>query len=202
MVRPLKMPMNPKVLVACPTCEDKWYALEQYAFAYKKLTYDNKSAFLVDNTPDTLDYMRHIRFLGLECAYIAPMAHWWDTFDLAWTKIIERAHEIGADYILSLEQDIIAPERTIEVMVMASGCQNAVVTHRYRPRGDYKDQDWYETLGCTLIPTELLYATRYALYTRFEIALFNLLREESYPLVRLQGTLALKHLEEPPGDLT
>jgi hypothetical protein len=192
--------MNPKVLVACPTYSGKAYALDAWAKAYQKFSYQNKEAFLVDNSPETLDYTRHIRFLGLACTYQAPMATWWDTLDLCWLRIIERAHEVGAHYILSLEQDIIAPFHTIEVMLLASGSDPAVVTHRYRPRGPYNDNDWYETLGCTLIPTDLLYPRRFALYTRFEVALFNLLREEGWPLVRLQGHLDLCHLEPGPGE--
>jgi len=190
---------NPKVLVACPTYEGKAYALNSWANAYHNLDYCHKSAFLVDNTAGSLDYMRHIRFLGLDCAHIEPMTHWWDTFDLCWTKIIEYAHEIGADFILSLEQDIIAPSPTIEVMLLASGAKKAVVTQRYRPRGH--DNCWYETLGCTLMPTDLLYDARFALYTRFEIALFVLLRLRCYPLVRLRDHIDLVHLEAPRDNI-
>ena len=191
--------MYPKVLVACPTRDIKMYALGEWANAYHDFVYLNKDSFLVDNTPDTLDYARHIRFYNLNCAYQAPMPNWWDTLDLCWLKIIERAHEVGAKHILSLEQDIIAPPITLDVMLLASGSKNAVVTHRYRPRGAYGSNDWYETLGCTLIPTDLVYPRRFALYTRFEVALFNLLRETPYPLVRLQDHLGLVHLDAP-GD--
>jgi hypothetical protein len=189
-----------KVLVACPTHAPKAYALPKWAEAYHAFSYANKDSFLVDNTPNTLDYTRYVRLEGLNCAYQAPMATWWDTFDLCWLKIIERADEVGAQYILSLEQDIIAPPHTIEVMLMASGPDSAVVTHRYRPRGHYTENSWYETLGCTLIPTYLLYPRRFALYTRFEVALFNLLREEGWPLVRLQDHLELIHMDAP-GDV-
>lgn len=184
----------PKVLVACPTFDDKAYALEAWVTAYESLIYPRKDVFVVDNTAGTLDYTRRVRFYGLTCAYQAPMPTWWDTLDMCWLRIIERAHDVGAEFILSLEQDIIVPPPTIEVMLLAAGVERAVVTHRYRPRGPFNANDWYETLGCTLIPTDLLYTRRFALYTRFEIALFNLLRAIRHPLVRLHDQLQLIHL--------
>jgi hypothetical protein len=157
--------------------------------------------FLVDNTPDNLDYMREIRFLGLNCSYQAPLERWWDTFDLCWEKILDFAHNHDCTHILSLEQDIIAPPHTIEIMLLASGAEKAVVTGRYRPRSDTSDaidtNTWYETLGCCLFPTEFLYAQRYTLAKRLEVELFTRVRSTGKKLVRLQDELPLIHLTEP-----
>jgi hypothetical protein len=160
--------MNQTVLVACPTWQGKLYCLQAYLNAYKAFTYPSKELLFVDNTPNGLDYKR-ILSEHAPCLRSTPMQHVQDAVELAWVKILEYAHENGIDWILSIEQDVICPPNTIDIMIEHATVKQPFVMHSYPCRGPGPNTGRpIYSLGLCLMPTGVLWKTRNRWMSVFE----------------------------------
>lgn len=207
--------MEPKVLVACPTYSGMAYSLKQWADAYKAFTYENRGALMVDNTDENLHYLHLIRAQGIPAIFQERRFRFlWDTLELGWRIIVEYAHDNGYDLICSIEADVICPPETLDVLVgeWQERGPKAVVAHRYHPRGvdnpnvpegmvinpekyaKVRKEHWFDTLGCTLFPTDLMYATRNEWMAIYEAELYLQVKHQGYERVRLKDRLDIKHL--------
>ena len=216
---------GPKILVAAPTFSGMHYCLKEWCDAYHAFHYENKGALLVDNSDANLHYAHLIRAQKIDCIYQQKRFPFlWDTLELGWRIIVDYAHERGYDLIASIEQDIICPPETLDVLYEAyrKHGPKCVVAHRYHPRGidnpqvpegmridqekydQLRAEHWFDTLGCVLIPTELLYESRDRWMAIFESEIYILAKNAGYERVRLKDTLDVRHLEnyekkkEPP----
>lgn len=209
---------TPKVLVACPTYSGMEYCLKEWADAYKAFAYEPRGALQVDNSDANLHYLHLIRAQGIPAVYQERRFKFiWDTLELGWRRIVEYAHDHGYDLICSIEADVICPPETLDVLVdewLAKG-PKAVVAHRYHPRGvdrppvpegmviderhwnEVKRETWFDTLGCTLFPTELMYETRDEWLAIYEVELYRQAQVQGYERVRLKDRLDIEHLEDP-----
>ena len=157
--------MNPRVLVACPTCEKKDYAFERWATAYDEFTYPAKSAFMVDNTKGSLDYVHRIREAGIPAVHIEPLPNiginFTQTLELCWREIAYHAACGGYEYVASIESDVICPPRTLDVL-LAHAEGKDIVGHSYPLRSTWHAQNGAAmrivALGCTLVRTDWLCA--------------------------------------------
>lgn len=206
----------PKVLVACPTFAGCAYSLAQWAEAYHAFTYPNKGALMVDNSDDNLHFSHLVRAQGIPCIYQTKRFNFlWDTLELSWRTIVTYAFQNGYDLIASIEADVICPPNTLEVLVSEwdKAGRKAVVAHRYHPRGidnivngasptptqmeRAKAECWFDTLGCTLFPTRLVYDAINEWKAIFEVELYLLATDNGYQRVRLRDRLDIKHLDDP-----
>lgn len=209
---------EPKVLVAAPTYSGMEYCLKEWADAYKAFTYSNRGALFIDNTDANLHYTHLCRAQGIPTIYQERRFNFlWDTLELAWRRIVTYAHDEGYDLIASIEADIICPPETLDVLVaewLKHG-PKAVVAHRYHPRGvdrppvpegmvidgkhynEVRAETWFDTLGCTLFPVELMYETRDEWMAIYEVELYLKAQAAGYERVRLKDILEIEHLEDP-----
>lgn len=144
------------VLVACPTYRGKRYALVHYMESFEAFEYPNRDLLLVDNTGDEGKYAAWLeREFGVGVRHIEPEPEFEDTFLRAWEIITDYAVEHQYGWVLSLEQDVIAPPMLIDTLLNAATYIGApFVTHTY-PFHDGKD-GYYQGLGCTLMATTML----------------------------------------------
>jgi len=186
---------QPKILQACPTYSGMEYALKAWADAYKAQTWSNKAAFMVDNsdgptTGGNLHYLHLIRAQGIPAVWqTVRFPFLWDTLELSWLLIVEHAHEIGAEFIFSVEADVIPPPEAMQVMydqamAHAENGKPAVVSQRYHPRAQDGPNFWWDTLGCTLFPTEPLYEDRQLIHSIYELEVFIDLQRRGFPRYR------------------
>jgi len=208
---------SPKVLVACPTYAGCAYSLREWSEAYHAFTYKNKGALQVDNSDDNLHYSHLVRAQGIPCIYAPTRFNFlWDTLELSWRRIVEYAHDNDYDLIASIEADIICPPETLDVLVqnyLEKG-PKAVVAHRYHPRGvdpsptmpdtpsnprqeQLRKDFWFDTLGCVLFPTSLLYDSRDMWRAIVEVELYLLASDQGYERVRLKDELNILHYDDP-----
>jgi len=209
------MSEQPRVLVACPTWHGGEYALKQWAAAFHAQTYPNRGAFMVDNSEDNpsgLHYAHTIRGQGIDSTWLVKkLPSFWDTMELCWVGpggIVEHAHDEGYDFILSVEHDVIIGPDAMQIMVdkafeYAEDGKPAVVSHEVHPRGqDGIDFHW-DTIACTLLPTEPLYADRFLAKATYEIECFIVCKRHGYPRYRATDLFSIQHLkdpEDPRGD--
>lgn len=202
----------PLVLVSCPTWSGCAYALPKWAAAYHAQTYPNKAAFQVDNSdgPQTggnLHYLHVIR--GYDIPAVWQHTRWpalWDTLELSWRIMVERAHDIGAAFIFSVEADVIIPPEATQLMVDAAYAHGedgkpAVVTQRYHPRSQDGPNFYWDTLGCSLFPVEPLYEDRDLVKAIYEIEVFTTFNRHGHKRYRA-GTdgpdlFEVEHLKDP-----
>jgi len=183
---------RPYVLVACPTYDGKRYALQAWADAYDAFTYPNRSAFMVDNSVEHLDYVHTIRASGIPAAWVPRLPNFWDTIELCFWKILRRAEWLGATHVVSVEADVICPPETLSVLLSridASG----LVSHMVPWRDGSPDGCW--SLGCALFEVERLRRGLEGATDSMECVLFT------PPGVSLHGILDIRHLNDPdePG---
>ena len=189
------MPEQPLILQACPTYSGMEYALKPWAEAFKAQTYGNKAAFMVDNsdgplTGGNLHYLHMIRAEGIPALWqTIRFPFLWDTMELSWLAIVEHAHEVGAEFIFSVEADVVPPPNAMQLMydaalAHAEDGKPAVVSQRYHPRAQDGPNFWWDTLGCTLFPTEPLYEDRLLIHSIYEMQVFVDLRKRGYPRYR------------------
>lgn len=157
------------ILVAAPTYRGKDYALAQYLACYEAFTYADRRLFMVDNTIGTLSYARKLRALGVETEHVEAMPDFWDTMELCWRVIVERAHDTGCEYIASIEADVFCPPDTLEVLLEHMG-EHGVVSHGVPDCDVYHFPCW--CLGCVLVRTDLLYEGRYLWSVPFEQVMY------------------------------
>lgn len=187
-----------RVLVAAPTCQQKDYAFERWVDAYRNFTYPHRSAFLVDNTGGTLDYVHRIRKAGIPAMHVEPLPNrginFIHTLEICWPLIANRAVLGGYDYVLSIETDVICPPETIEVL-LAHADGHDVVGHSYPFRSCWHAANGAAiamvALGCTLIRTDWL-AEGLDLWTEGpEQGIWG-----GTEKVELEGLLKIEHLDE------
>jgi hypothetical protein len=180
------------ILVAAPTYVGKDYALPAYLAAYEAFTYPEKRLFLVDNTRGTLAYARRLRGLGIETAHVEPMPDFWDTIEMCWRVIVERAHDLDCEHVACIEADVICPPQTLEVLLAHADGTHPVMAGV--PQHDAYHFDMWTT-SCALLRTDWLHESRYLWPTGFEVMV-----TQADP-VPLKGLLVIDHLEdadEPP----
>lgn len=184
--------MSNSILVACPTHISKLYALRAYVDAYEAFTYPNKSLVFCDNTPNSLGY-KHILAQFAPCLRSEPMKNLQDAIELAWVVILDYAHWYGYDYVMSIEQDVICPPNTIEVMLEHSTAKRPIVQHSYPCRGPGEDTGRpIYSIGCCLLPVNTLWRDRFQWVSVFE----GWVRYYSGEVVNLTGLLDIAHMRE------
>lgn len=186
---------QPLVMVGGPTYSGEAYALKPWADAFKAQTYENKAAFMVDNsdgpaTGGNLHYLHMIRGEGIPAVWqTVRFPFLWDTLELSHLLLIEHAHEIGADFFFSVEADVVLPPDATQLMVDASlanavGGKPACVSQRYHPRAQDGPDFWWDTLGCTLFPVAPLYEDRHLVHSIYELDVYEILKRHGYPRFR------------------
>ena len=180
------------ILVAAPTYSGKDFARPAYLAAYEAFTYPDRRLFLVDNTRGTLAYARKLRGLSVETAHVEPAADFWTMMDECWRVMVERAHELGCEWLASIETDVVCPPNTLEVL-LAGDDGRGLVTHGVPQHDRFHFDMW--GIGCALLRTETLYESRYLWATHPE-AVVDLLQP-----VQLKGLLEIEHLEDPSEPL-
>jgi hypothetical protein len=145
---------------------------------------------MVDNSEDGLHYLHEIREAGIPATWVSPLPSFWDTIELCYVRILERADAIGATYVCSIEADVICPPATIDVLC-AMVDKTGLVSHRVPWKGQEGNESGCWSLGCALVTTKRLRQTLETIHTPLENALF------STPGVELDGLLKIHHLYNP-----
>jgi hypothetical protein len=190
-------PEEDTVLVACPTYDGLASCLEEYLSAYKALKWPRRQLMLVDNTRDGGKYAASIKGkvedAGGTLRRIEPSDDWEDTFNRAWGLILTHALWNGYTWVLSLEQDVIVPELTLDTMLNVAGYIKApFVTHTYPYHGG--KPGYYQGLGCTLMKTELLNGALTYVYKRIptvEGAIYDVAKRNTHAV--LHQLLPIEH---------
>lgn len=190
------------VLVACPTYNGLATCLDEYLDAFDRFHWPRRSLMLVDNTDDDGAYARSIlskveskpaRMLKR----ITPSDDWEDTFNRAWHVILTHALWNGYTWVMSLEQDVICPELTLDTLLnVAAYIRAPFVTHTY-PYHNGKP-GFYQGLGCTLMKTELLDGALNHVYKRLptvEGAIYDVAKRNSHAV--LHQLLDIQHRDDP-----
>ena len=189
--------------MACPTYSGMEYSLKDWARAYFAQDYENKDAFMVDNSDGpmhggNLHYLHLIRGQNIPAVWQQTrFPSLWDTLELSWLIMVEHAHEVGADFIFSVEADVIVPAYAMQMMVDCAFAhattdtvdgqevvRPAVVTQRYHPRGQAGPNFWWATLGCSLFPVAPLYKARLNVCAIYEVEVFEICKKAGYPHYR------------------
>ncbi len=108
--------MEPKILVCCTVADVKEYCLEPYIQAIKKLTYKNKDILLADNSK-TDDYMNKIKLMGINCIKTENKNTIPESVIFGMNYLREYTLKNDYDYMLCLQQDVIAPPNLIELLL-------------------------------------------------------------------------------------
>lgn len=156
---------NGRVLVACPTYAGKEYALDAWVAGVRALQYDGEvHAFQVDNTAVSMGYFERIKATGISASHLTPWPDWDRTFLACWRAILERAQELDAYWVLSMEADnVVAPEGLAVMVDMALAGNCHLVSHSYpmhksaaEASGADPETFYYDELGCMLMTRSLL----------------------------------------------
>jgi hypothetical protein len=117
-----------KILVCAPHADRKNYALDQWLFTVRNLTYRNYAVFISDNSFDRKNFKRLIKE-GIIADYVNPGTKSSPEF-VAESQEACRLYALrnGYDAILMLETDIVPPVNVIERLLMA---RKAVVGAMY-----------------------------------------------------------------------
>lgn len=166
--------MKPQpVLVACANYAGKEPLLGRWADCYKALTYRPKQAYMVDNTIAGDGFLRAIRAKGIPATRIVPSRSFEVTYRRCWELILERARQIDAYWIVSIEADNTVSEDAIEIMLnwvtvgdgKVGGLEQNIhmVTHAYgmhpsaaAASGVEMDSFHYYEMGCAMFSRQLL----------------------------------------------
>jgi hypothetical protein len=180
------------VLVAAPTYRGKRYCLVEYLEAYDAFQYPNRDLLLIDNTGDEGKYARWMRReFGVGVQHIEPEAQFEDTFLACWDAISAYADEHQYGWVLSLEQDVIAPPMLLDTLLNAATYLVApFVTHTY-PFHDGRE-GFYQGMGCTLMSSGLL--KRAMAYVHEPNAITGLVEGAVYEVARRGSNIALHGL--------
>ncbi len=142
---------QPKVLIGCPTCKAYGYTLASYLKAVSQIDWENKELLLVDNSEDD-EYYERLRKIGVN---VIRAPHYKDNVNkmLVESRNIIRDYALknGFDYLLSLEQDIIAPKDVIRRLIAhKKDAASALYTITFRL--DVKDEKGKEIKGIAHLP--------------------------------------------------
>ena len=119
--------MPPKILIGCPTAEEKAYCLDEYIQGLRDLTWKNAEFIIVDNSP-TQEYAERMRAKGLRVINDVRLDDVKERIAHSRKMIRDLLLKGDYDYFLSLEQDVIPPPDLIERMLSA---QVSVITGVY-----------------------------------------------------------------------
>ena len=186
------------VLVACPTAKVKDYALSAYMNAYNNFSYKKKRLLMVDTSPAELEYYKTLKEAGCETviSYECNEISLTYLITCVWEDIIiPYAWEIGAEWILSLESDVICPPGTIEMLVESAEWYNAsIVSHSYGARG-YQERKLVDGIGCVLFKRKL-FEPGDSFYDYFEKFVRMIPYSNGIRGVELVNILGIVHLED------
>ena len=196
------MPKPGHVLVAAPTYAGKAYALDRYLAAYDGQTYSNRSLLLVDNTGDGGTYFRSLQRRGIPVLRYPPKRRWDHTQFGVWSVILGRALEEQADYIFSLEQDVIIPPDGIALMVKyATRHSLCFLVNPYPARPSTGFVGDMDELGCSLIdPEDLDYALKQVTAVAQPVDMVNVLRAIVVPAMDCVRLFDAEHLDDGPAE--
>jgi GT2 family glycosyltransferase len=126
-----------KVLVGCPTYENKEYALNEYAAAVKALQHDGveMDILLVDNSKGDA-YMEKIKAAGLPVVKGPWFSGARDRIVASRNILRDKVLNEGYDYFLSLEQDVIPSPDTLQKMLAHQKKILTSVVYNHLPYGD------------------------------------------------------------------
>jgi hypothetical protein len=155
------------VLVACPNYAGKEYSLDAWIAGFHALDYADKHAYMVDNTAPSMAFYELIVSKGIEASHLTPWPDWDRTFKRCWELILQRAQEVDAYWVLSMEADnVVAPEGLALMVEMALAGNCHLVTHSYpmhksaaEASGVDPETFYYNELGCMLMSRRLLERT-------------------------------------------
>ena len=107
---------HPKVLIACPTWDEKGYILERYLERIDELTYPNFELLMLDNSK-TDDYAYVIKQMGVKVRRIKWIEASRQRIAAARNYMRDYFLTGDYDYFFSLEQDVIPPKDVIEQLL-------------------------------------------------------------------------------------
>lgn len=120
----------PRILVGCPTYDGKRYCLQQYAACVKSLSYPAYDILLVDNSI-TDDYLHELQGLGVPVIKGPHLPNPASSIATSRNLLRDYAIKNGYDYLLSMEQDVIAPKDIIErLLAHKKSYVTTIVMHR------------------------------------------------------------------------
>ena len=110
------------------------------------------------------DPSRKANFHVIDCTHLTPWPDWDRTFLRCWELILERAKQLNAYWVFSVEADNIPAPESLQVMVNVALYGNLhLVTHCYpvhktaaEASGVPEDSYFYSELGCMLMSRSLL----------------------------------------------
>ena len=108
--------MNPKILIGCPTADEKSYCLKEYLKGLEQLTWQNKEIVIVDNS-ETDDYIKELRENKINTIKDLRLEDVKERIAHSRNILREKTLSEGFDYFLSLEQDVIPPPDMIEKLL-------------------------------------------------------------------------------------
>ncbi len=111
--------MQPRILIATPTCNLYEYCLKKYSEAISSLTYQNYDILIADNSPDD-SYIEKLKNLGLKAIKTPHHQKARDRIVTARNALRQYALSNNYDCLLSLEQDVIPPKDVIETLLKAN----------------------------------------------------------------------------------
>lgn len=191
--------MNDRVLVACPTYNGLSDHLDAYLAAYEAFHWPERRLLLVDNTPDggaySLEITPRVEAVGGMVRHVEPSEDFDDTFAQCWRIISAHAEANGYDWVLSLEQDVIAPPLALDTMLNVAGyCMAPFVVHTVPYH--FGKPGYYQGLGLTLMKAELLQGALTVAFRRVpyvEAAIYDVAKRGTH--VSLHEMLDVKHLD-------
>lgn len=145
----------PKILVACPNHIVKEYAFQRWIDNVKSLTYPNIDILVVDNSPNSSDFMNryksqipmiHIDTQGVEDLVVLRLNLSYEAIRLAF---------LAGDYgrLMIIESDIIPPLDIIEKM-LSLGKDTDWISHAYPVRDGSVDAE--QGIGCSMFTRKLM----------------------------------------------
>lgn len=126
-----------RVLVGCPTYENKEYALAEYAKAVKALKHDgfDLDVLLVDNSKGDA-YLEKIKSFGLPVVKGPWFPSARDRIVASRNILRDKVLKEGYDFLFSLEQDVIPEPDTLQRMVAHKKRVVTSVVYNHLPCGD------------------------------------------------------------------
>jgi hypothetical protein len=196
------------VLAFAPTYAGKQYAVKEWHEGLLAQTYDPMHIYSIDNTFTGHQYYETLLAMGIEASHVQP---WQDatmekTFHRCWELGLERAEQLDAYWIFSVESDNVPAPEALQTMVdIALYGKIHLVTHDYpmhqdavEASGMRGDEFYYTELGCMLMTRQLL--TRALLiYEEFHnvpMSIFTACERYHGGHAKLTNAFEVKHLSD------
>ena len=187
------------------TYAGKEYALDRWVAGYNALTYLDKSAYQVDNTRVSPAYFELIKSKGIPCSHLTPWADWDRTFFRCWQAMLQRAKQIGAYWVYSVEADNVPAPESLNIMVnIALLGKIHLVTHAYpmhdtarQASGIPENSFYYNELGCMLMTRSLLERAidEFELHGNIAMAIYKTCDKYHGGYCKLTNCFAVQHLD-------